>query len=59
MLVADHHAMGVMRAMMCEEKAVGPELRELCAGAAEDQAMETELVLSWLEDWYASSTSPR
>ena len=58
MLVADHHAMGVMMAEMCEERAVSPELRELCARAAEDQAMEVEQVLGWLEDWYGIEYEP-
>jgi uncharacterized protein (DUF305 family) len=57
-LVADHHAMGVMMAQMCEEKAVSPELRDLCARAAADQAMEVEMVLSWLEDWYGIEYEP-
>lgn len=49
--VTDHHAMGVMMAEMCAEKAVSPELRALCERVAVGQAMENEQVLSWLKDW--------
>ena len=58
MLVADHHAMGVMMAEMCEEKATSPELRKLCARAAEDQTREIEMVLGWLQDWYGIEYEP-
>jgi uncharacterized protein (DUF305 family) len=57
-LVADHHAMGVMMAEMCEEKAVSPLLHEICAEAAAKQAEELEMVLSWLHDWYGIDYEP-
>jgi uncharacterized protein (DUF305 family) len=55
----DHHAMAVMTAMLCEDRAVHPELVALCGQIAATQAAEIELMQGWLEDWYGVEYEPR
>lgn len=55
----DHHAMGVMMAQLCVEKAVHAELRELCQRNLEAQPAELEQLLDWLQAWYDISYEPQ
>ena len=54
----DHHAMGVMMAQMCVEKAIHEELRELCQRNAEAQSREMAMLQGWLETWYGITYEP-
>lgn len=54
----DHHAMALMMATTCEQKAVHAELRELCTDIRMAQAQEIQTMQSWLSSWYGTSHSP-
>jgi uncharacterized protein (DUF305 family) len=55
----DHHAMAVHMAMMCQEKAVHPELQTLCANIRNTQTTEIMQMQSWLLQWYGVSYQPQ
>lgn len=55
----DHHAMAVMTGMMCEERAVHEELRDLCHEIVTAQIAEIELMQGWLQDWYGITHEPQ
>jgi uncharacterized protein (DUF305 family) len=54
----DHHAMAIMMAESCVEKAVHPELRSLCQNIIAAQSQEIEQMQSWLQSWYRISYEP-
>jgi uncharacterized protein (DUF305 family) len=54
----DHHAMGVMMAQMCLEKAVHEELQELCRVNLETQSAQLQQAQAWLQEWYGISYQP-
>jgi uncharacterized protein (DUF305 family) len=54
----DHHAMAVMMANMCLQKAQHPELRSLCENIIATQTHEIEEMQSWLQSWYGVSYEP-
>ena len=54
----DHHAMAVMMAEMCLEKAVHPELISTCQNIIATQSQEIQEMQSWLSDWYGISYEP-
>lgn len=55
----DHHAMAVMMAEMCVDKAVHEELRRLCQDIIAAQTAEIEQMQSWLQEWYGISYEPQ
>ena len=55
----DHHAMAVMTAEMCVDKAVHKELRKLCQDIIAAQTREIEQMQTWLQEWYGISYEPR
>ena len=55
----DHHAMAVMMAEMCVDKAVHKELRRLCEDIIAAQTAEIEQMQSWLQQWYGISYAPQ
>jgi uncharacterized protein (DUF305 family) len=54
----DHHAMAIMMAEMCLEKAVHEELRQLCEDVIAAQSREIRQMQSWLRQWYGVSYEP-
>jgi uncharacterized protein (DUF305 family) len=54
----DHHAMAIMMASMCEQKAVHTDLRELCTDIRLAQRQEIETMQSWLQSWYGTTYAP-
>jgi uncharacterized protein (DUF305 family) len=54
----DHHAMAVMMADLCLERAIHPELRQLCHNIKESQTEEIVTMQIWLEDWYGIEHQP-
>lgn len=54
----DHHAMAVMMGMLCEERAVHTELRELCHDIVAAQSAEIDVMEEWLQDWYGLTHEP-
>jgi uncharacterized protein (DUF305 family) len=48
----DHHAMAVMMAELCLERAVQPELLAMCEHIREMQLEEIATLQSWLQEWY-------
>jgi uncharacterized protein (DUF305 family) len=54
----DHHWMAVHMAMMCLEKAVHPELLEMCAQIRDTQQQEIATMQGWLQEWYGVSYAP-
>ncbi|MGV3532006.1 MAG: DUF305 domain-containing protein, partial [Chthoniobacteraceae bacterium] len=44
---------------ICEEKAVHPELEELCGEIIAAQSSEIEEMQSWLQDWYGITYAPQ
>jgi uncharacterized protein (DUF305 family) len=54
----DHHAMAVMIAEMCLDKAVHAELRSLCEDIEASQRQEIRQMQSWPRSWYGVSYAP-
>lgn len=54
----DHHAMAVMMADLCLERAVHPELHQLCEQIKTSQMEEIVTLQTWLEDWYGIHHEP-
>ena len=54
----DHHAMAVMMAQMCQQKAVHPELLTLCESMESSQTQEISTMQAWLADWYGVAHTP-
>jgi uncharacterized protein (DUF305 family) len=54
----DHHAMAVMMAEICLDKAVHAELRSLCQNIMASQSQEIQQMQSWLQSWYGVSHLP-
>ena len=54
----DHHAMGVMMAQLCLEKATHEELRDLCETNLANQSRELEQLQTWLGQWYGITYEP-
>jgi len=55
----DHHSMAVMMAEMCIDRAVHPELEELCERIKTSQMEEIATMQSWLQNWYDISYQPQ
>ena len=55
----DHHAMAVMMAELCMERAVHEELRQLCEQIKAAQSEEIATMQAWREDWYRVSYQPQ
>ena len=55
----DHHHMAVMTAELCADRAVHPELKEMCGDIATTQMAEIEQMQGWLKDWYGITYEPR
>jgi uncharacterized protein (DUF305 family) len=55
----DHHAMAVMTAELCTDRAVHEELRTMCEEIIATQSQEIELMRSWLQDWYGIAYEPQ
>jgi len=54
----DHHAMAVMMADLCLERAVHPQLIQKCHEIRETQLDEIATMQEWLEDWYGIEHEP-
>jgi uncharacterized protein (DUF305 family) len=54
----DHHAMAVMTSELCMERAVHPQLIQLCSQIREMQLEEIATMQTWLEDWYGIEHEP-
>ncbi len=54
----DHHAMAIMMAESCVEKAVHAELRSLCQSIIASQSEEIEQMQGWLQSWYGIGYEP-
>lgn len=54
----DHHAMGVMMATLCVQKAVHQELIDLCQINRTNQQRESEQLQTWLREWYGIDYTP-
>ena len=55
----DHHAMAVMMAEVCVEKAVHEDLASMCESIVATQSQEIMQMQSWLADWYGVSHEPQ
>jgi uncharacterized protein (DUF305 family) len=54
----DHHAMAIMMAEMCVDRAIHAELEALCMEIIETQTAEIETMQAWLRDWYRVDHEP-
>lgn len=54
----DHHAMAVHTGMLCAERAIHPELAELCHEIVATQSSEIATMQTWLQDWYGVTHEP-
>ena len=54
----DHHAMAVMMAESCLEKAVHPEVRGMCEQIIAAQSQEIKNMQAWLQSWYGINYEP-
>ncbi|MCK9872344.1 DUF305 domain-containing protein [Nocardiopsis dassonvillei] len=55
----DHHALGVMMAQTCLEKAIHEELTDLCQTIIDSQSTQIETMQGWLQDWYGHDHEPQ
>lgn len=55
----DHHAMAVMMAQTCQQKAVHQELIALCQSMEAAQMQEIATMQAWLADWYGLTHTPQ
>jgi uncharacterized protein (DUF305 family) len=53
-----HHMMAVMMAEACVDKAVHPELRQMCSEIIAAQSAEVADMQSWLLAWYGATHEP-
>jgi uncharacterized protein (DUF305 family) len=56
--MVDHHEMAVMMAQECRQKAVHPELAQLCDSIVQTQAAQITQMQGWLGDWYGITHAP-
>jgi uncharacterized protein (DUF305 family) len=56
--MTDHHAMAIEMGMLCVERAVHPELKQLCEEMIAAQSAEIEQMQTWLQDWYGVQHEP-
>jgi uncharacterized protein (DUF305 family) len=56
--MVDHHQMAVMMAQECRQKAVHPELAQLCSSIVQTQSAQIAQMLGWLQDWYGITHAP-
>lgn len=54
----DHHAMAVMMAEPCTEKAVHEDLATMCESIVQTQSQEILQMQSWLAGWYGVTHEP-
>ena len=54
----DHHAMAVMMAELCVDRAVHSELRAMCEEIREAQMEEIVTMQEWLSEWYGIEHEP-
>lgn len=54
----DHHSMAVMMSDLCLERAVHPQLIELCHRMREAQLEEIVTMQTWLKEWYGIEHEP-
>lgn len=54
----DHHAMAIMMAEMCTEKAIHEDLRTMCEEIIATQSQEMQMMQGWLQDWYGITYEP-
>lgn len=55
----DHHAMAVMMAEDCVDKAVHAELAAMCEDIVAVQTAQIEQMQTWLQDWYGITYEPQ
>jgi uncharacterized protein (DUF305 family) len=55
----DHHAMAVMTAELCLQRAVHPQLAALCEQMREMQMEEIVTMQTWLSQWYGIEHQPK
>lgn len=55
----EHHAMAMHMAMLCMDKAVHPELREMCEQIHASQREEVSMMRDWLSGWYGIRFTPQ
>jgi uncharacterized protein (DUF305 family) len=54
----DHHAMAVMMAEICQQKALHEELRAMCQSIEQAQTQEIGTMQNWLAAWYSMAHTP-
>ena len=54
----DHHSMGVRMAQLCVQKAITPDLLELCQRNLANQTKGIMTLQSFLQNWYKINYSP-
>lgn len=55
----DHHAMAVMTAELCLEKAIHEDLRAMCEQIIATQSADIEQMQTWLADWQGIQFEPQ
>lgn len=55
----DHHFMAVQMARICEQKAVHPQLEELCGNIEASQTQQIRQMQTWLREWYGVTYQPQ
>ena len=55
----DHHAMAVMMAEICQQKAVHAELLTMCQSIEQAQTEEIGTMQNWLASWYSETHAPQ
>ena len=57
--MSDHHYMAIQMSEMCLEKAIHPELQEMCQQIITTQQQETSQMQAWLSEWYSINYQPQ
>ena len=55
----DHHTLAIQMAQICVQKAIHPELRQMCQTIIETQSQERQQMQTWLQRWYGVGYQPQ
>ena len=57
-MMVPHHQAAIEMALIAQEKAEHPELKQMAAQIIEDQEKEVEQLKTWRQEWYGSDNTP-
>lgn len=57
-MMVPHHQAAIEMALIAQEKAEHPELKQMAAQIIEDQEKEVEQLKTWRQEWYGNDNTP-